>query len=76
MHEKNIRPLFHASQKQNAEVVLAMIDCTTEANEPACAKHHVYGYPTVAYFRQGEWHAPFPNKNPRTKAEFMAFAKK
>jgi len=51
-HCKTLKPLFEeAALKTKGKYVLAKIDCTVESE--LCQEHGVRGYPTVAFFKDG-----------------------
>jgi len=51
-HCKTLKPLYEeAAAKTQGKYVLAKIDCTVESE--LCQQHGVRGYPTVAFFKNG-----------------------
>jgi protein disulfide-isomerase A6 len=55
-HCKKLAPdwnKLHGEFKDNANIVIADVDCTADENKDLCAKMGVRGYPTLKYFASG-----------------------
>jgi len=57
---------------------MAALNCEDDATKEVCSKHYVYGFPTVVYFKKGEYHAPMKagQNIKRDVSAFLSFAKK